>query len=80
MKKSKLASLTLKQKSLAAISVATLAVNNAQAAVPTEASDAITTYATDAGTFIGSGWSIAVVSVLGLALIGLFKKIVNKAT
>lgn len=50
------------------------------AAVPTEASAAVTELITDAGTFIGSLWPLLVAVVVGFIFMKIFKKGVSKAT
>lgn len=52
----------------------------AQAAVPTEASAAVTELITDAGTFIGSLWPLLVAVVVGFIFMKIFKKGVSRAT
>jgi len=51
-----------------------------QAAIPTEASGAVTGLVTDAGTFIGSLWPLLVAVVVGLIFMKIFKKGVSRAT
>lgn len=60
-------------------SASTIAVS-AQAAIPAEATTAMTEVATDGAAMVGLGWAVAVAVTGGLVLIGIFKKTVNKAT
>lgn len=50
------------------------------AAVPTEASAAVTELITDATAYIGSLWPLLVVVVVGFIFMKLFKKGINKST
>ena len=50
------------------------------AAVPTEASDAVTGLITDAGTFVGSFWPLLIAVVVAFTFMKLFKKGLGKAT
>jgi uncharacterized membrane protein len=52
----------------------------ASAAVPTEASTAVTDLITDAATFIGSLWPLLVAVVVGFIFMKIFKKGVSRAT
>lgn len=52
----------------------------AYAAVPTEASGAVTGLVTDATTFIGSLWPLVIAVVVGLLFMKLFKKGTSRAT
>ena len=48
------------------------------AALPTEATDAMTTLSTDGLAMINAGWPVAGVLVGGLIMIGIFKKVAKK--
>lgn len=50
------------------------------AAVPAEATTAVTDLITDAGTFIGSLWPLLVAVVVGFIFMKIFKKGVSRAT
>jgi uncharacterized membrane protein len=52
----------------------------ASAAVPTEASTAVTDLIADAATFIGSLWPLLVAVVVGFIFMKIFKKGVSRAT
>ena len=51
-----------------------------QAAVPAAAATAVTDLVTDAGTYIGSLWPLAVAVVVGFVFFKLFKKGIARAT
>lgn len=48
------------------------------AALPTEATDAMTSLSTDGLAMINAGWPVAAVLVGGLIMIGIFKKVAKK--
>lgn len=50
------------------------AVSTAQAAIPTEASDAVTALVTDAGAFVLSFWPVVIAVTMAFALMRLFKR------
>ncbi len=50
------------------------------AAVPTEASGAVTLLITDAGTYVSSLWPLLVAVVIGFVFMKLFRKGISKAT
>jgi len=50
------------------------------AAVPTEASAAVTGLVTDAGLYVASLWPLIIAVVVGFVFFKLFKKGINKAT
>lgn len=60
--------------------VGTALVSTANAAVPTEASSAITGLATDGAALIAEFWPVATAIVVGLVLFKLFKKGTGAAT
>lgn len=68
------------------LAVATIAamvgpfVSTANAAVPAEASAALTAVQTDGGTLISEGWPVLAAITGALVLMKLFKKVVGKAT
>lgn len=64
---------------VSAAGVAVLGFASAHAALPTAASDAITGLQTDGTSLIALGWPLAAALAGGLALIGVFKKVLSKA-
>ena len=56
------------------------AFQSAVAAVPTEASAAVTGLITDATTYVGSLWPLLVAVVIGFVFMKLFRKGISKAT
>lgn len=54
--------------------------SSAFAALPAAATTAITTLETDAGSMVDSGWPILVAVTGGLILMGVFKKVLSRAT
>ena len=48
------------------------------AALPTEATDAMTQLSTDGLAMVNAGWPVAGVIVVGLIMIGIFKKVAKK--
>jgi hypothetical protein len=75
--------LNLKQKmtALVLLTVAAAAsTSQAFAAVPVEATDALTAVQTDGGSLISAGWPVLAAITGALVLMGLFKKVVGKAT
>ena len=56
------------------------ALTSVQAAVPTEASAAVTGLITDATTYVGSLWPLLVAVVIGFVFMKLFRKGISKAT
>ncbi len=70
-------------KKIVASFIAALALafaGSAHAAIPVAATDAFSTFTTDAGTFVDMAWPLAVAVVIGLAFVRLFKKVVSRAT
>lgn len=50
------------------------------AAIPVEATAAFTAMETDGGAMVGDGWPILVAVTGGLILMGIFKKVLSRAT
>lgn len=67
---------------IAGVSAGFLAIvgQSAYAAVPTEASTAVTDLVTDAGTFVASLWPLLIAVVVGFVFMKIFKKGVGRAT
>ncbi|AXH77279.1 MAG: capsid protein [Inoviridae sp.] len=65
---------------IALVGVISLGAGQAMAAVPAEATTAVTDLVTDAGTFIGSLWPLLVAVVVGFIFMKIFKKGVSRAT
>jgi hypothetical protein len=61
-------------------SAATLLATNAQAVLPTEVTAAFTAVTTDGTGMISAGWPVLVAITGGLVLMGIFKKVISKAT
>lgn len=57
-----------------------LVASGAHAALPTEATGAITTLQTDGGALVAAGWPLLVAITGGLILMGIFKKVLSRAT
>lgn len=71
---------TAGRKSANALAVGGAVVGTAaHAAVPTEATDALTALQTDGLSLIGSGWPVLGAIVGGLILMGIFKRVASKA-
>lgn len=68
-----------KLKKILASSVAIVSVN-ASAAIPTEASDALATFITDATAFVASFWPLLIGVTISFLFMKLFKKGTSKAT
>lgn len=81
MKKSVRAFVAKKRAQAVALGVTASAMTaSAHAELPQEALDAIEALKTDGLALVNSGWGIAAAVVIGLALIGIFKKTVSRAT
>lgn len=70
----------LKVKAAALVTVALGVVGSAAAAVPTEATDAITAVQTDGLAMITAGWPVVAAITGGLILIKLFKRVLGKVS
>lgn len=56
------------------------AVGSANAALPAEATDALTAVSADGVALIAAGWPVLVAITGGIIIMKLFKRVVNKAT
>lgn len=64
----------------AAVAAAVSVSSSVFAAIPVEATTAFTTMETDGAAMIGDGWPILVAVTGGLILMGIFKKVLSRAT
>lgn len=69
-----------KKLAIATLITTALAATQASAALPTEATDAITAIQTDGTAMISAGWPVVVAIFGGLVIIKLFKKVLSRAT
>ena len=67
-------------KKMVLLSSLMVAAGSAQAALPTEATDAITALQTDGTAMIDAVWPVVVAITGGIILIKLFKKVIFRAT
>jgi len=71
---------SVKSKVLVAVSALGATIGTASAAVPTEATDAITALGTDATAMTTAAWPILASITGGFIVMKLFKRAANKAT
>lgn len=62
------------------VGLVALGVSSAHAALPAEATAAFTSMNTDGSSMIAQGWPILVAITGGLILMGIFKKVLSRAT
>ncbi|HSD40091.1 MAG TPA: major coat protein [Rhodocyclaceae bacterium] len=65
---------------LGGVSGLSLLATQAQAVLPTEVTGAFTSVQTDGTSMISAGWPVLVAITGGLILMGVFKKVISKAT